>query len=465
VITMHPCLLQSLTPNSESLRLPRNAPVQVLLLFLAAGFFVRLPLVASGLPPYQPTSMKPRTLPVSGLPKGGVTLAGALSPDGTRMALLLWQKDIPSGPASSGTLQIEVWDTATLKPLATRTLGNQLPAWANGRTVSYLRQLPFGLFVTYGTGGTVIVPTTQKVGFYILRGDTLDTLHLITLGPDTPYYGPDLAEISPDGKRVAVSMAHFEDPAHGYLNFLQGCEVRVYNVETGGLLWGTSFDDVGVKDVAWSPDGERLAVALLTGDPSFVRPRKIQNVRVLDSLSGREVLAFEAGPGGNSLCLGGHGEILTLPIFPVRHGPLKHEKGKVWDGQTGRLLREIGYPGLDVQGELETSTDGRVLLGYVMKGDIGFSWRAMEDDVRGWKGRLAVWDARDGNLLGSTPDIYIHARVHASDGSIIMRLTDCARTALSADGSRALLYWPCVSGQYPSPMLFDLPQVPLVERK
>lgn len=404
--------------------------------------------------------LAPSSIPLKAAPPASQVLAGGLSEDGTRLVLVIACPITPATASSPRALRIELLDAGSLKPLVERELAGGLPPWF-GWPPFYSGQLPFGYFVTFAPGGIILLPDRgPKID--VLRADTLEKLRSIDvhLAKDQPYYGPDIAEISPQGDRLAVTLTHFADPEHGAANLLGGGEVRVYSLETDELIWGTSFSNVGVKDIAWSPDGERLAVTLLTENPRLVVPHVIDNLRVLDARSGREMLETPVGFMQGPVCFGSHGQILTAPYFVVSQQPLKHQRIKVWDGRTGRFLREIGYPGRDVQGALEASSDGRVVVGYVGRMDSGFSWHGMEDEVRGWQEKLAVWDARDGKLLASTPDIHVRALEHTSAGTIVLAQDACARIALSADGSRALLYWPCLAAQVPGPLLFGLPEVP-----
>src|SRR5262245_29456234 len=68
------------------------------------------------------------------------------------------------------------------------------------------------------------------------------------------------ATFSPDGKRLAVAAADY------------GCEILVYDPETGQLLWGNKTRGASEIELSFSPDGKRL---VSTGDFSRNRGKDI----------------------------------------------------------------------------------------------------------------------------------------------------------------------------------------------
>src|SRR5207245_7131204 len=111
-------------------------------------------------------------------------------------------------------------------------------------------------------------------------------------------YIPVGLEVSPQGDRVALlvtGMMREPTSISGrqlyQLSDFHGAEVRIYNLDSGQLMWTSTFDGVRAGGVAWSPDGLRLAVTLLSGNRVSVPIRwDMDNLLVIDSSSGTKLL-------------------------------------------------------------------------------------------------------------------------------------------------------------------------------
>jgi hypothetical protein len=219
------------------------------------------------------------------------------------------------------------------------------------------------------------------------------------LSEDRPNFQPVDAEWSPDGKRMAVIFS--------FQIFHQGV-VRVYDVATGKAEWERSIDFVEMGGEAWSPDGGRLAVTLLTGKPNTAyRPRDTTNLLVLDANSGRVLLGIQTGDQAGPVCFAPDNAVLTAPAHfePYGRDRWHHEKVSVWNAGTGKLVRTIASPGRDVHDELVLSRDGRVLLAYVGKERSGFSFRAMENTNDVLDRKFQLIDYKTGEILATSPDL------------------------------------------------------------
>ena len=94
---------------------------------------------------------------------------------------------------------------------------------------------------------------------------------------------------SPDGKHLACA---------GGTQI--GGEVKVYNVQTGQELHSLKGHTDGVRDVAFSSDGKRLASASWDG-----------TVKVWDALTGQELLTLPIGADAGSVAFSPDGHRLA----------------------------------------------------------------------------------------------------------------------------------------------------------
>jgi hypothetical protein len=244
-----------------------------------------------------------------------------------------------------------------------------------------------------------------------------------------PTFQPVDMQWSPDSHRIAVLLS--------FRIYHQGV-VRVYDASLSRLQWERPFDRVEMAHGSWSPDGARLAVTLLSGAPNTAYPeRDITNLLVLDANSGTILRAIKTGDQAGPVCFAPHNAVLTAPLHshPEGHDRWHHEKVKVWDATTGRLIRQIASPGRDVHDALELSADGKVLLGYVGKEKSGFSFRALEYDEKVLDRRFQLFDYGTGAVLGTSPDL--------GKGCSVRWFAPSFR--LGQDGRSVLVYWPSLA--------------------
>jgi hypothetical protein len=246
------------------------------------------------------------------------------------------------------------------------------------------------------------------------------------LSEERPNFQPVDARWSPDGSHVAVIFS--------FSIFHQGV-VRVYDAATGKLQWERSCNFVEMGGEAWSPDGRKLAVTLLSGQPhTAYPPRAIKNLVILDSRSGQVLLAIDTKDLAGPVCFGPDNAVVTAPLHfePEGHDRWHHETAKVWEATTGKLIRRIASPGRDIHNRLELSQDGKVLLAYVGREKSGFSLKALEDIDQVLDRRLQLYDYRSGDVIATFPDL----TKGCSAGY------DSPSFQLNADGHRVLVYWP-----------------------
>ncbi|HYT94781.1 MAG TPA: serine/threonine-protein kinase [Gemmataceae bacterium] len=137
---------------------------------------------------------------------------------------------------------------------------------------------------------------------------------------------------SPNGRKLAFA-GRFRD---------RSGEVKVYDLETGSLLWTLPRPIGGVRMVVFAPDGYRLATA---GDDGAVRIYDLRSGREAMVLSGHAggAVAVAFSPDGTRLASGGKDDLI-----------------RIWDTTTGSQGRELrGHTNTVLA--VTFSPDGRLL--------------------------------------------------------------------------------------------------------
>ena len=293
-------------------------------------------------------------------------------------------------------------------------------------------------FAPWGVGPRVVEPFLRyrPDGRLLLSYDGAGLAHI---------FQPVDMEWSPDSSRVAVIFSS---------GIFHGGVVRVYDVATGKLQWERSFDFVEAGGEAWSPDGRRLALTLLTGQPNTAYPpRDLANLLVLDSESGQTLLAIRTGDLAGPVCFAPDNAVLTAPVhfLPQGHDRWNHEVVKVWDATTGKLIRRIASPGRDIHDRLELSRDGKVLLGYVGREHSGFVLRYLEFTYEVLDRKFQLFDYKTGDVIATSPDLTKGCQAGY----------DAPSFRMGPHGDRVLVYWPS-SGCPPS--VFEVSQTAEADR-
>ena len=444
-------------------------------------------------------SLKPRAIPAYTGLDSGVPLAAALSPDGRRVAVLAIVPPASEGPGPY-PLTLQIWDADQLTLLTSREiavrreprgdssardhelapLGSLLRCAGNGAALVVAE----GSVMAGPEGGTSSLSRPQA-RLHILAADDLRELRSVDLAiaSDPRNLGITDMQLSPGGDRIAVALSPI-DFSIGFGNgapcqAFQGSEARVYDLGTGRELWKAPVENARIGGLGWAPDGSSLAMTLQTRpgeDPvaqAFCPERKVDhNVLILDSASGRVLSGFDTGDVAGPVCLGPRHEVYTAP-YHFFYQKSSDEKAKVWNAHTGAVERTIACPGRDVHDVLALSHDGSFLVGYVGKEKFGYAWRTMQDLPQNVDERFAIWDARSGDLLHTSPSFapLTHSAGTQSGSKLdlgwlppalrklsdrIMRgeaAPDKPQVQVAADGSKVLISWPW----HGSPLIFDVP--------
>jgi WD40 repeat protein len=380
----------------------------------------------------------------------GYSLAAAISHDGRAVATLL---SLPPGTPIllPQALTLQIWDAVTLRLVLSREIPVRESSLESGAVTGNV-QAPYDCFIRYSSNGAFLVFSDVSGELHVLDARDLKEIRSISLGLSETHqsYGPIAVEVSPSGDRVAVA---FSAPTLGKNS--QSREVRVFNLDTGRLLWKVNFEGDVIGGIAWSPDGYQIALTLpaVTQSGGPLRPdtnRGKDDLFVLDSSSGRVLSKFNTGDLTGPICFGPDQEVFTAPAHSVQKGG-PHESVKVWDVRTGTLKRKIGYQGRDVYDTLGLSKDGRVLMGYIGKVGSKLDVLDMARYSSPLDQRFAIWDARNGRLIADSPNLM------PSKGSPGYGATSALRLELSADGGAVLVSSRAVMAKA---IVFDVPEIP-----
>jgi WD40 repeat protein len=237
---------------------------------------------------------------------------------------------------------------------------------------------------------------------------------------DKPRLLPNLSTVFSAGFLLG-GKSYFLVTALPFLGLPRG-NIEAFGTD-GGTIWRR--DDLSVQDAAASADGERIVVGC---GPSAGKGAKAKTLRVLDSRTGRELLAFP------------HDE----PVFRVAVSPDGTRVAsdgtalRLWDAVEGSLLNQ--FPHDLPANSIAFSRDGRLLLTGDSRGLVqlwGVTRRELISEFRypsvvsrvcispdnchllagGYDGRVIVWDRERRTLVKTIETRYDHVNGLDFDGS------------------------------------------------
>tara|TARA_R110002049_G_scaffold2750_9_gene22396 strand:+ start:73715 stop:75799 length:2085 start_codon:yes stop_codon:yes gene_type:complete len=210
--------------------------------------------------------------------------------------------------------------------------------------------------LAFSPDGSIMVK--EDKGLRICDAITGATIHDLGWFPGLSL-GASAVAFSPDGEFLAVDV-------------LRG-QVKVWNTEKGDLIHTLSGNRNGISDLTFSPDVTMLAAV---GGAYDSNAHYDDTIQVWDVLSGQLVQSIPQNEAGNCVCL------TFIPgskrIAVGRSA--KRETIEIWDAQSGKLVNQMrGNPG-SVQ-TIAVSRDGTTL------------------GSAGSNGAIEFWDCQHGHRL------------------------------------------------------------------
>jgi WD40 repeat protein len=330
----------------------------------------------------------------------------AFSADGSR--LVSDSARVPFSPdgrrINSRVVSWEVWDTTTGKKVALEAFpegdGERPSLSADGARLAISLQTPDA-------------PPDRKHE-HLLTIVELATSRRLVSGMRLENT-PDVLVFSPDGRKLAgvITPHHLEGTRPGRVNHVRdlfslvpGKALHVWDAETGREIRVIPGTFEGHQSPAFSPDGTRVAAALLADGNPLLR-----DVKVWELDSGREVVSFPMAAAAELSCLwlgfSPDGEALATVATQPAGDVLQ-----VWDIKTRRSRFVIPLESLSqwVEAPLHAafSPDGRRIACALNRHQVGIWDAAAGKPLALYHGHLfsvaAVAFSRDGrNLLVADP--------------------------------------------------------------
>lgn len=314
-----------------------------------------------------------------GLAAEPVLLQGHTKP----VSVIAWAADGKAVATAGDDRTIRIWDPATGKQTASQT-GIVREAYG-GPVVAFTADLKL---VAVSYWGEITIRS-------VADGKVLVKIDPILDRGQKSAFRPDVFAIafSPDGKRLATagSIAAVGGP-HG----LPGGTVLVWDVETGKVLTKSEKLSTAAGSVAWSADGKRLAAG--TNGAGGELP-EAGELRVWEAETGKTLYTFRVKPNveqgewasAGDVAFAPDGKRVAVPVTAggrgVPAGLVIDETGssvKVWDLATGKSTQPV--KGLKATvGQVTFSPDGKTLA------------LACSDKV------VRVWNVETGKELAALP--------------------------------------------------------------
>ncbi|MFL5628650.1 MAG: LpqB family beta-propeller domain-containing protein, partial [Ktedonobacteraceae bacterium] len=169
-----------------------------------------------------------------------------LSPDGKRVAFVVWEK-IPDKPRRRGSIWVVETTGGEPRLLSQAKRGDSCPRWSPDS-----KQLAF---VSKGEG------ETDEPQLHLVSADGGEARQVCTL----PNGVSNLAW-SPDGTRIAFLSLEGKEPETDPLVVMPGRHRRLWTVRPNhDIPEPVTPDDVTIWEYSWSPDSKQLALYYSTG--------------------------------------------------------------------------------------------------------------------------------------------------------------------------------------------------------
>ena len=356
-----------------------------------------------------PTPAHPQqqdSLQIYTLDTGWGTVGADVSPDGRFVAI-----DAVKGSAvATGTEvveEVQIWSFRDRKLVTSKELSRH--TYPNP---SHVPSDYDSGYVRYAASGSKLIvywkrryaPGTEA-HLLVLDSKTLDDLQNIDLSLSSwPRFPPSVSDfhsfvrdvqVDERGQRAAVLLEW---------SFYGGGELRVYDLSAGVLLKKWDFEDVGFGKMSIDPKGRRTAIPVLPFPPGERNLRaKERNLRILDVDSGKTVSEINTGYLAGAVAFIGEDKVATVSANPdVKH--FNKDTIKIWDVETGRLIRQISSEPGGVHDKLLVSADGRVALGYVGLDKLDGPWWTEQNNITVYQ-RFRLWNLSKDEVIATSPDL------------------------------------------------------------
>lgn len=330
------------------------------------------------------------------LDTGWSTNAVDISPD-SRFVAVDAGKGSGQGQSVEVVEEIQIWNFRKRELVASKILSKK--EFANPSDIGNDPR-----FIRYAETGARIV-VYQEGHLLMLDSDTLNQLQDIDLGrsgwPRVPSrWSTDSrvadVEVDANATRAAVLLSWSTG----------GGQLRVYDLMSGALIrkWDFEAEFPGREPVSIDPGGHLVAVSLLLFSPGERLLRsKERNVLISDIDSGKMISAINTGYMAGGIAFASSDTLLTVSLNPEQRYFSK-DTLKIWNVQTGSLIRQISSPPGGVHDSVGVSADGRVGFGYVgLEKKDNHWWQ--ETDYKIVYQRFRLWDLATGNVIATSPDI------------------------------------------------------------
>ncbi len=377
--------------------------------------------VLSGAPAAPPQSAAWPQVSTFELPAGagGSVGAAAISPDGKQVAVIYVR---PMWSAKDDELKstIKLWNVGTEEPVRSQ---DYVVKRADTPPDLWRTFQPYHL--QYCDQGKVLLLADPQGTISALDPQSLQVVKTvvaniavqpnsnatrITCAADTP-----IAVLEISGGLIGA-------PGHSKPN--EEVKVRVFNLQSSEVIEATNLHrEVPVGDIAISPSGAQFAITYVPMNNLTQRPKNIANLQLFDTNSGKMMLEVKTGhlPGGVSF-IGEHRVATADVILP---GIFGQAKIKIWDANTGQLVKELADPKLGARRRVAASSDGTVVLGYMPHEQVTGERAAQTTSEQ----RFRLWDAKTYDVIATSPPILPIRSFH-----------EAPQIELSANG-RAVLVW------------------------
>jgi len=159
-------------------------------------------------------------------------------------------------------------------------------------------------------------------------------------------------------------------------------------------------------------------------------------VLLLDVDYGEAIGAINTGFLAGPICFvpGNQLELATLSLTFHEKNP-ETDSIRLWDAQTGLLLREIRTSRFGVGQSVDVSRDGHILMGFSSRLKYDFSWLGNEYGAKIFDPRIRLCDLTTGKEVGSSSSLlrllssgYSHRFRLSPDGSVVLFYANVYRT-------------------------------------